>query len=110
MYHGICDAKGIPITQPHLESMLTFGPAILRGICGIYNGAVIGSTGGAIVGGALGANLTERMAGIIIGAGGGAATGAALGAATIGTLSTVKGGLQTLIGYGGGYILGSVLR
>jgi len=121
--HGYCDSQGMPISgNASNETILTYGPTALRagvsGIKGAFVGAVGGSTFGGIIGGAAGSTLGETRTGdpSIKGAIGGGALGAGLvgasglaaGGALAGTLGAFKGGLQTLVGYGVGYIAGAI--
>ncbi len=94
-YHGYCNAQEI-VLQENTKWTLTYGPAIIQG--GLV-GTLLGMTG-FVFGGAVGLHYGPVAAFMGAGAGGaiGGSTGLALGAAI--------GGLETLMGYGGGYCIG----
>ena len=89
-YHGYCDSQGIPFEKENMEWALTYGPAVVRG--------------------AVGAEISNRVSGALVGAGTGAAAGTVIGAGISGTVGAVKGGIQTLIGYVIGYVAGYVTK
>ncbi|MBI2565304.1 hypothetical protein HYV79_04975 [Candidatus Woesearchaeota archaeon] len=81
-YHGYCDAQGIPFEKENMEWVLTYGPAVVRG--------------------AAGAEISAGLSGVLVVAG--------ASAGICGTVGAVKGGIQTLIGYGIGYVTGYVTK
>ena len=81
IYHGYCDARGIPFEKEGLECALAYGPAIVQG--GV--GAIIGAISNRAV--------REPLVGNTLSFG---ATGVAIG------------GVETLIGYGIGYFAGHI--
>ncbi|MDD5012225.1 MAG: hypothetical protein PHQ66_01085 [Candidatus Nanoarchaeia archaeon] len=130
-YHGFCDAKKIPVLPEDLELVLVFGPAIVRGTVG----TVMGGFGGAKFARAIvkksldsevnisvtkdnqsighyesqlreiiGKNAEEKM---IMGV---EYDCKKMGRLAGGTIGVVKGGVQTLIGYGLGYLTGKILE
>lgn len=105
-YHGYCDAKNIPLTQENLEWNLTYVPTIVQGVIGAVNFGLVGLMGGGIIGGVKGNKLSTKL----LGAGGGAIAGTALGAGVGGVFGGGIGALQTLIGYGAGYLTGKIIR
>lgn len=109
-YHGYCDAQGIPFQKENAELLLTYGPAILRGsVNGIKTGLFGLVTGGA-AGAIVGSDISNNLRGVLVGAGvGTAVTATALGSVGFG-LGAVKGGFQTLVGYGMGYLAGYITK
>jgi hypothetical protein len=82
--HGVCDAVGVPLDSL-LENTLTYGPAILEGgVVGVHNVATSYSPSA----------LKNKVAVL--------AEGVALGGA--------GGGIFTLVGYGAGYVVGTLCR
>ncbi len=109
-YHGFCDAQDIPLPRENLEFALTWGPTIVRGTNGVLAGGLVGLVGGAAAGGSAGGAHSDRVSDVVAGAGLGAAGGAVVGAGVFGTIGAVVGGVQTLLGYGLGYVSGAVLK
>ncbi len=109
-YHGYCDAKGIPFDSKSLEHALTWGPTIIRGAVGAVKEGLVGFISGGAIGGTLGAENSDKLSKIIAGSGFGAIAGTAICAGVGGTVGAVKGGVQTLIGYGIGYLTGAIAK
>lgn len=103
-YHGYMDAQGTPLPKENLEWMLTYGPAVVQG--GIY--AILGGITGLIGGGVAGASSGSTFDSTFSLAKG--AAGATLGTAAGAGLGGAKGGLETLVGYGIGYVVGSLAK
>ncbi len=93
VYHGYMDGQGVPIQKENLEEVLSYAPALIRG--GI--GAIFLGIDGLVIG--------RRELGAT-----GAVIGTALGTGLGGAVGGIKGGLHTLLGYGMGYVAGSVMK
>ncbi|MBT3690687.1 hypothetical protein HOG16_00400 [Candidatus Woesearchaeota archaeon] len=85
-YHGFCDAQGIPIDKEGAEFALKYGPTFLRGGEGAIKGGLVG--------------LISFSSAAAMGTTGGVIVGGIWGSAT--------GAVQTLIGYGLGYVVGRI--
>lgn len=104
-YHGYCDAQGIPFKKEILEPALTYGPAIVHGVvCATTKSlvnlpSVVYPSGDAPFGREY---LERRLERDLRNAGG---EKFAL-ATSYGIIGLGMGGMQTLIGYGIGYLAG----
>ena len=115
--HGFYDAQGTPLPQENLEFALTYGPAIVRGA---FAGLLFGVPGlavGGLLGGVAGlesSNYKSNNLEVAARGTGGAIGGSILTAGIFGGVASgygaVKGGCQTVVGYGVGYLLGSVMN
>jgi hypothetical protein len=108
VYHGFCDAKKIPIIYSS-EKILTYAPTILRAGFGGVVGGLAGLVGGGILGvkelSKEGDSNTKVIGkGIISSAVGGVS---AAGVGVVG--GGARGAIQTLFGYGLGYLSGALL-
>lgn len=98
-YHGYMDAQGIPNSKENLEWWLTYGPTVVQGGVGAVNGGLLGLICGA---NRVRESKALEAASATLGTAAGAGLGSVIGAA--------KGGLETLIGYGVGYVVGSLAK
>lgn len=98
MYHGYMDAQGLPIEPKQIEDMLNYGPMVA--------GALGGGLVGLVVGAAKGIEDAHDSSTTVLYAAGGGVLGAGAGAVAVGVLS----GLATLLGYGAGYVTGSIMK
>jgi hypothetical protein len=107
-YHGYCDAQGIPFEKENLEWALTYGPAIIQGGLGATTGGIIGLIGGGLLGSISGLedNIYKKIAKVTCGATLGTIAGVGLG----GAIGGIRSGAETLIGYGIGYVAGSITK
>ncbi len=94
-YHGYMDAQGIPYSKENLEWWLTYGPAAVQGGAGAVIGGFLGLAAGV-------QPATGSLPAVVILPPIGTAIGAGVG--------SVKGGLETLIGYGLGYVVGYLAK
>ncbi len=102
-YHGYCNAQGIPFEKENVEWALTYGPAIVQGVLGAIPAGILGLVGGiAISARSGGDSALEKIVKITAGTG----VGLVLG----GTIGAIKGGVYTAIGYGLGYVAGSMTK
>lgn len=109
-YLGYCNAQGIPFEKENLESTLTYGPVVVRGVVGAIKGGLVGLISGGGLGTVVGTNISDKISGTLVGAGTGIVVGTATGVGIGGTVGAVKGGIQTLIGYGIGYMAGYMTK
>ena len=97
-YHGYMDASGNHLSDS-LETTLTWAPAAAGAVTAGLGGLITGAAGGA----AVGKVMADKGA---MGAAAGGVGGAMIGTAWGGGYR----GVQTLVGYGIGYMVGALLR
>jgi hypothetical protein len=103
-------AEEAAVLSDQVRYALMYGPTIVRAGVGAIKGGIVGLIGGGAVGGAAGASIDDKLSHAIVGGSVGAVSGAAIGAGVGGVVGGVKGGLQTLVGYGLGYLVGTIAK
>lgn len=91
-YHGYCDSKAIPVGD--MEVTLKYWPIVANGAFGTYFGGASGFLVGVL-------SMMKRKGSISSHVGTGAAIGGAAGAGL--------GALETVVGYGVGYLFGGLM-
>lgn len=109
-FHGFYDGMEIPLPYKHLDAYLTFGPPIVQSFLGILDGTNIARTGRQVTGN-YPVCMESELSSMIKKSEGEKIINGELYGGLIGWMGEgIAAGVETLLGYGLGYLAGKIVK